>query len=393
MEYENLPIQVVQQSKIHSVENGLYSLLKNNILFLLVPITFCFTGLIINGFSVLSPAYFSMLFCVLLLLSVPHLTGKHLYSTAYIILVSGYLFLQFIINPSGDKKAGLFLIVSINSYWVFELFFNKISKNKLLKICQVYIKFNVLLYAIELMVRLHIAHFNIRLLFSPDFFIWRFYTLKEINIIGGADTNFIATHLISLYFLCLYLRKRHGVKCRKYNIVFSVFIFFTFCRSSWISTVLGHIVLATITKRDKSISLFRFYVLSILTIGALSFVLTYYVDDSFFTKIDIFQKTLGFINNAPMRDLFLGLGYLNSIQIIGYNVAHNLVSTLLMDTGIIGLASILIIWCIALYQSHFYALYLIFPMFIFALSFIQQMIPFFYALLVMITVLEEKREQ
>ena len=131
--------------------------------------------------------------------------------------------------------------------------------------------------------------------------------------------------------------------------------------------------------------------ISILVLILLIFLFSFLAfDASFDTKIKIWTITLDFLNNASSRDLLLGLGFLNSIQIVKFNVAHTLISTLLMDTGLVSFILYFLCWIPILKQSRGLALYILIPVFIFALSFIQQMIPYLYITLSIISNLEEK---
>lgn len=363
-----------------------------------VDILFCFSlltaGVIINGLGILSPAYISIvLACVFILLYTTRLKSKYLYHNLTFIFCAAWFFLEFFINPSGDFKAGFFLIITSLSYPVFDLLCNKIKPHKLLRYGIMYIHFVILLYFFELSVRLIRCNFTILSLADPMFFVRMFYLYKENLLIGGGDTNFIATHLLITFFFTFYLKRRFFLKLGKELVLLAFLLFFTFSRAGWISLLFGIIALPFIHKRNRNtISVLRLAAMFTVLVGvliALLSVLSY--DGSFQTKTAIMSLTIDFLNNASPRDLFFGLGFLNSIQIIQFNVAHTLISTLIMDTGLISLFLYFLCWIPILKQSRGFGLYILIPVFIFALSFIQQMIPYLYITLAIISNLEGKK--
>lgn len=369
-------------------------LTKTNVLNILFCLSLFTAGVIVNGFGVLSPAYFSIVFVIFfLILFVNIVKSRYLMSNQIFALCASWFFLEIFINPTGDKKSGLFLIVTMFSYPIFDLFCKKISFEKLLKYSVKYIRFVILLYLFELVVRLARGHFVLSNFTDPMFFARLFYLYKKNLIIGGGDTNFIATHLLITFFFAFYLSRRFCLKLRLETFALVFLIFFTFSRASWISLVVGTLTLSFIHKKSrKTICGRRIVVIGILILILLIFLFSAFAfDPSFQTKIEIWTITADFINNSSPRDLVLGVGFLNSIQIVKFNVAHTLISTLLMDTGLVSLILYFLCWIPILRQSHGFALYILTPIFIFALSFIQQMIPYLYITLAIIANLEQKK--
>lgn len=362
-----------------------------NILFCLSLFT---AGVIVNGFGVLSPAYFSIVFVLFFIILFANASkSRYLMSNQLFALCASWFFLEIFINPTGDKKSGLFLIVTMLSYPIFDLFCKKINFEKLLRYSIKYIHFVIALYLFELAVRLIKNHFSFSSLTDPMFFVRMFYLYKENLIIGGGDTNFIATHLLITFFFLFYLKRRFCLKLRLETLLLAFLLFFTFSRASWISLVVGILALSFIHKKGRK----RIYDTRLVVIGILILILLIFLfsalayDPSFQTKIEIWTITADFIKNSSPRDLLFGLGFLNSIQIVKFNVAHTLISTLLMDTGLISLILYFLCWIPILKQSHGFALYILIPIFIFSLSFIQQMIPYLYITLAIISNLEQKK--
>ena len=349
-------------------------------------------GFIINGMGILSPAYFSiMVSLVILLFFLIELKSKNLYLNLWIFFVDGYFFLELFINKTSSIQDGLFVIFSLLTYVIFDLIFGKLSKEDIIKTSVIYVKTLTFFFMFEFIFRLYKNHFTITNLFDPSFYLYKFYIFKEGTLFGGSDTNFICTHLLSLFFFGFYLTKRYKINLNKYLFILIMCVFFTFCRSGWISLVLGLITIQFIYGKNCCLHKGRIVFSLIFVIAVLFLLLKIFLKDaSFLTKIDIFQKTVFFLNNYPLQNRLFGLGYLNSIQVVGEHVAHTLISTFLMDTGFVGLFLYLTVWGLILKESKYYALFIFIPIFIFSLSFIQQMIPFLFALLAIITKLEEK---
>lgn len=368
-------------------------LTKTNVLNILFCLSLFTAGVIVNGLGILSPAYFSIVFVALFLILFTSIAkSRYLLENQIFVICAAWFFLELLINPTGDKKTGLFLIVTMLSYPIFDLFCKQLNSEKLLQYSVCYVRFVIFLYLFELVVRLISNHFTFSSLTDPMFFVRMFYLYKENLVIGGGDTNFIALHLLITYFFLFYLKRRFLLKMRLEALLLIFLIFFTFSRASWISLVVGVVTIMFIHKKGKN----KIIKNRLLFISSLVFVLLIFLfsalayDPSFQTKIEIWTITSDFINNAKPRDLLLGLGFLNSIQIVKFNVAHTLISTLLMDTGLISLVLYFLCWIPILRQSHGFALYILIPIFIFALSFIQQMIPYLYITLAIISNLEKK---
>lgn len=366
---------------------------KTNVLNILFCLSLFTAGVIVNGLGVLSPAYFSIIFLVLLIvLFINILKSRFLLLNQVFAICAAWFFLELFINPTGDTKTGLFLIITMLSYPVFDLLCKRVESKKLLKYSVWYIHFVIVLYLFELVVRLVSKHFTLSSLADPMFFVKLFYLYKEDLIIGGGDTNFIATHLLITFFFLFYLKRRFLLRMNLEIFLLIILLFFTFSRASWISLLVGIMTILFIHKKGKNkISKSRILLISFFVFLLLIFLFSFLAfDGSFGTKIEIWTLTLDFLNNASLRDLLLGLGFLNSIQIIKFNVAHTLISTLLMDTGLVSLILYFLCWIPILKQSRGFSLYILIPVFIFALSFIQQMIPYLYITLAIISNLEEK---
>lgn len=363
----------------------------SDILFSLSLLT---AGVIVNGFGILSPAYMSIIFvCFFILLYITSLKSKYLYHNLPFVFCATWFFLEFFINPSGDFKTGFFLIITSLSYPVFDLLCNKIESHKLLHYAIMYIHFVILLYFFELSVRLIRCNFTISNLTNPMFFVRMFYLYKENLIIGGGDTNFVATHLLITFFFSFYLKRRFFLKMGKELALLVFLLFFTFSRSGWISLLFGYFALPFIHKKNRNtISVPKFVAMCVVLLSVLiAFLSILEYDGSFQTKTAIMDLTIDFLTNASFRDLFFGLGFLNSIQIVKFNVAHTLISTLIIDTGLVSLFLYFLCWIPVLKQSRGFGLYILIPVFIFALSFIQQMIPYLYITLAVISNLEHNK--
>ena len=281
------------------------------ILFCLSLVT---TGIIINGLGILSPAYISIIFVLCFLtLFCNSLKSKYLISNQIFLVCASWFFLEIFINPTGDRKTGLFYIVTLLSYPFFDLFCKKINKKHLISYSVFYIHFVISLYFFELLIRMIRCNFTFSSFANPLFFVRLFYLYKENLIIGGGDTNFIATHLLIVFFFAFYLKRRFFLKLEKDLLLLAFLLFFTFSRASWIALIFGIIILPFIHRKARNkISEFRLLTMLAVIFVALTILLSALLyDGSFQTKVAIMDLTMDFLNNSSLRDLFLGLGFLN----------------------------------------------------------------------------------
>ena len=378
--------------------NNILYFQQNKLFSQLFYIWIAFAGVIVCGIGVLSPAYWSIaLVFLLFLFSLKFFViPQRLYGYFSLIYLSvTYFVLCLFINPTSNRLAGIQVITSLILYFCYIVFFYNIDKDVLLGFIKKYILFCLIFFIIEFITRFHLSGLQFSIFLRPTFWIWEFYKLKECSLFCE-DTNFIATHILSVFFLYVYVNRRYGIKVKFGYVMFLILLFLSFCRASWIASIfsLGALIFLTKNKKFYKIRIFSFIFAIVLAIFFGIYIINNLSDSSdgsFLTKISIFERTVYFIKNSSFRDLMFGLGYLNSRIIVGFNVAHNLYSTFLMDTGIIGLGLILLIYLNSLFVSKYYSLFIVLPIFIFGLSFIQQFIPFVYMSIAFIIALENKK--
>ena len=95
---------------------------KTKLLNILFWFSFFTAGVIVNGLGILSPAYLSLVFVLLtIIIFSKSLKSKYLQKNLIFFLLADWFFLEVFINPTGDIKTGLFLIVTSLSYPIFDL--------------------------------------------------------------------------------------------------------------------------------------------------------------------------------------------------------------------------------------------------------------------------------
>jgi hypothetical protein len=344
----------------------------------LFPLVLLFSGVIFMGMGPFSPAYFVIVlqtFLILIYFSFIKIKRDNLNLSIVICLF--YFLIEIFVHPKGDIHVGILYCLNLLTLLFFVLLFPNINNRNIVKYSMTFIHGSIVLMFIELIIRLRANSFNISEFKSPLFFVKGFYVYKFKSILGK-DTNFTATYILSVLCFLNYLSFRFNKKYIIEKLLLVFFLFFTFCRSSWLSSFVSFFLLKFLFSKQKLNKKRLFCVAAIVIIFLLSALTILASDESFQTKILIWNETLRFLTKMPMNTALWGLGYLGSYDFIGWLTAHALIPTLIMDTGVVGLVLYFAIWKNLLKKSDGWCLYILLPIFIFGLSFIQNLIPYVY---------------
>jgi hypothetical protein len=102
-------------------------------------------------------------------------------------------------------------------------------------------------------------------------------------------------------------------------------------------------------------------------------------DASFLTKIEIFTRTVEYLENASSKQLVLGNGFASSIAFLGM-AAHNYISFLLIEMGFVSfILFFLLFFCVYFFTRKAF-IYILIPYLIAGLSMAPGAIPYFYAI-------------
>lgn len=166
----------------------------------------------------------------------------------------------------------------------------------------------------------------------------------------------------------------------------SILNFLTFSRASILTLVLFYVLigLSTLGKRI-------FFTTCLMFIGF--FYIGNYVisDGSFMSKIYIVDQTWSFLKSTSLTNVLFGIGFGNTFQYLGIG-AHNFVITYLLESGLIGLTFIFLLWWKILRYTKFRAAVIMVPFLVNGMSLASHAIPYLYCVFAIVYTLEKKCE-
>lgn len=206
------------------------------------------------------------------------------------------------------------------------------------------------------------------------------------------DSNAVGIHIIILLFFIYYLEKEQKAAWPKIKIILLILLVFTFSRAAWLGFVVGWIYMRYL--QNKSIGFYIINLVFFITAGILFY--KFYLqakissDLSYQSKFDIIGIVLNHFKEISKSELFLGIGFSNSLERMGV-YAHNFFMVFLIESGIIGLFFIILLLLQFTITTRFKALYVLVPFLVTTLSSTITFMPFFYIVMALIFIFENKR--
>jgi hypothetical protein len=108
-------------------------------------------------------------------------------------------------------------------------------------------------------------------------------------------------------------------------------------------------------------------------------------------KFDMFLKATEYWKEASPFEILFGVGFTNSIYKIGM-FTHSWPLTFTFEFGFLGFLFIVLFWYLMYKESNKSAAYVLIPCLFAGLSYLPLLIPYVYTLVVIITMLEKKKE-
>lgn len=217
-----------------------------------------------------------------------------------------------------------------------------------------------------------------------------FYAYK-FNSIMFQDSNFVAMLILSLLFFSLYLAIK--VKSKK---------------PYFLSAILFLLLLATISRAAIFSAIFfmllfpargffytyrRWFFYALLFIMPMLLIVSYKLsslDDSFASKFYIFSQSISYIKNSNLNQLLFGVGFGNAISVLDIG-AHNIIVTFLVESGLIGLFLMVVLWVLIILRSSYSVCIVMLPFLLAGMSFASLAIPYLYAMYSIILELEDRK--
>ena len=341
----------------------------------------CFSGYFMTNIMPISPVYFTTFLALLLLL-----LSKNFFlpSDRFIIYSVHFLYalyfpLNALINNTNIKNSIVMFFFGL--YYIFcDIILVQVKRKQVMKYI---LKMYVLFFSIYYLIDFYLRYRNSKTLDIPGWIevnpIYKFYLYK----LGGlfADSNslgVVSTCLFSIFFFAMV---KNIVKTRIVVLIF-IFCFFTFSRSAIIAT-LFLILFYNFFYKKKVIARFIFLLLSLVLLFLIfNYLMT---DGSFISKIDIFVRTVEWLENCSVFEFIFGGGANTSIKNIGF-YAHNIWSLLIVEYGMIGCILFILMMvctCIDCGKNYFFVLL---PYLIVSLSFTPIFLPFLMVSFVVIRI-------
>lgn len=220
-----------------------------------------------------------------------------------------------------------------------------------------------------------------------DFYtgVYWFYRYKSKGILF-VDTNNTGMLCLAILSFLLYLNNKLNIKFRKITLVYIILLVLTFSRSSLLAYAL------TIVFLNKR---FPKYLKVLAFLGGcyVAFLLlpSLFDDVSTSSKFDMFLNAVEYWKEASLFEILFGVGFTNSIYKIGL-FTHSWPLTFTFEFGFLGFLLIVLFWYLMYKESNKSAAYVLIPCLFAGLSYLPLLIPYVYTLVVIITMLEKKKE-
>jgi hypothetical protein len=208
------------------------------------------------------------------------------------------------------------------------------------------------------------------------------------------DSNAVGIHIIILLFFIYYLEKEQKALWPKIKIVLLILLVLTFSRAAWFGFIVGWVYMRYL--QNKRVGFYIFNLFLFISAGLLFY--RFYLqakissDLSYQSKFDIIGIVLNHFKDISSSELFLGIGFSNSLERMGV-YAHNFFMVFLIESGIIGLSLMILLLVQFTISTKLKALYVLVPFLITTLSSTITFMPFFYVVIALIFVFENKRTE
>ena len=338
------------------------------------------TGLVyISKLLPINPFYFGLLLAIFLyigiILTKPTLPVVRIPvgCDRFLILVHFMLFCHILINSYINQvilKDPILLILSI-CFFYFPLRLSKLKQDSITKFLSIFRFIIISVIAFECFYRLlHPVYFLGPNRTSPveGFYIYKFSSVMF------ADSNQVGVLISCFFSLLLYFNEKKILYTNKIilGIVF-LFLILTFSRAALLGSCCFLIYWYIFRKLSYMNRGFIIIALCIPAVFLINYCLS---DESFKTKLFIYNKTYEWLKDTNTFNLLIGVGMQNSIKALSF-YAHNYFSLFLVEYGLIGLILFLMQIVIMIVLSKG-TLFIIIPYLVLGLSYIPYFSPYLY---------------
>jgi hypothetical protein len=340
---------------------------------LLIP----FSGFYCNRF--IDPVDVVFVLCVFLSLTYIMLRGK-LFVESTILLVTGFVGYLCLTQPliGGKLSTTANVLLSLLYFVITVILTLRLDIQDIISLSNRFIFISMVLLIVDCVLRLtHPAY---------SFDDYRRYKM------GGflyQDSNFVGTFIVVLFFLAYFLHTYGYSKQRLSLILLFCLAICTFSRASILTIILFYFTFRYL----RNLSM-KTLIPAILTGGIIiGLVLIYnkffFTKDSIALKFLIITRSRDFWWGSPLMTKLIGVGFANTYSKIGIG-SHNIIVTYLMESGVIGVAFLLILWWIIVLKTRFKALLILLPFGFNAMSLAGHGVPYLYCVLGLLYVIHKK---
>ena len=356
------------------------------------------SGLYLSGITPLSPIYFIfgiaiIFYCFKLLLHFEiHLSGLAFFNL-FICVFS--IFIQLIVIPNTRVPNTIGLALPYLFYFICFQSLIKLTKKEIMNLCAYMILVHVILISFDAIIRLA----------NPNVYATNIYSghtresglayMFKYNSIMYPDSNFVGVQVCLTYFFTVYLIKENLLVSWAKNLkhVLFVLVILSTSRSAIITMFLYTLIF---NKISFPFQLTRKQILWLIGIVVFLIIVSVFIlsliknDESFNSKFMILYLANDFLKSIPISSIFFGIGMGNTFSFIGIG-AHNLLVTLTLETGLIGLILFMSSMYYSIKKTSGKALYILFPLFTMGFSFVSLALPFLFTFLAIIYVVENNK--
>ena len=208
-----------------------------------------------------------------------------------------------------------------------------------------------------------------------------------------ADSNSTAFYAATVLLFASYLSQSTNKRYFVEKLILVIVVILCFSRAVLIALTVVFLISLVFLNFRKA----WFILLLPVLLGAYIFVFPlifrYIISDpSFSTKIFILVKSIDYIGSANINKLLFGIGFGGGLRILGIWL-HNFLITFLVESGIIGISIILAFLIAVIKKTKRKTGYLILFLLITGFSFVPYAIPYFFAILALMCIIEDRYDK
>ncbi|MGB2538054.1 hypothetical protein [Hafnia paralvei] len=364
--------------------------LNNVILFIL----FAFSGVYYKDILV-KPSYISVIIScfivfVLALKKLSIKAPKTLF-TLLLLLVVYTIIVQ--LYFSGEVAITVFFISIILIPFISSALKNSNNKRRIVFLSYLCL---VIYYSIEAYLRIKYPDYSHLPKEGGSDAITSIFYIYKINSIAFEDSNFVSVILV-IYYIGLRISHVYTSLNIKWVRLLEIYLLFlivmTFSRSAYVGVFLFEILRIIFFRKKNAVFIKLMSVVLAVFVTPLliyTFILLSENDVSFLSKFHIIDLAYSYIINADASDILFGIGFGNSVNVLGMG-AHNIIVALLIENGLFGVSLYLLVLTYIAIRYRLTIL-LIVPITVMGLSFSQIAMPYFYVFIAWIIYIDDERK-